>query len=138
MGVQCMIFSPTREFFLIGVRRKDQSYRPRHKAIPGGMLEERDAHIPPRVSLMREIYEETRLSLERDVNLVAILREQSFLSTMLLLEAHLDEDSGFSPEQQIDGGDEWEGKLKWISLTELKKMTRSNLMEGLVYYHSKL
>ena len=87
---------------------------------------------------MREIYEETRLSLERDVNLVAILREQSFLSTMPLLEAHLDEDSSFSPEQQIDGGDEWEGKLKWISLTELKKMTRSNLMEGLVYYHSKL
>jgi 8-oxo-dGTP pyrophosphatase MutT (NUDIX family) len=137
LGVQCMIFSPSRQHCLIGTRRRDQSYRPGYKAIPGGLLEKGDTHVAPKVSLMREIHEETGLRFRKDVNLVAILGEQNFLAKILLLEAHLDEDSGFSPNQQIDGGDEWEGKLKWIPLAEMKKMKLSKLMEGLAYYHSK-
>ena len=138
LGVQCMVFSPSHQYCLMGIRRRDQSYRPGYKAIPGGLLEEADSHVPPKVSLLREINEETQLSFRGDVNLVAILRERNSLSTILLLEAHLSRNSRFSPYQQINGGDEWEGNLKWTSLSELKKMPMKDLMEGLAYYHSKL
>ena len=136
LGVQCMIFSPSRQYCLIGTRRRDQTYRPGHKAIPGGLLEEADLHFPPNLSLMREIYEETKLSFTEDVNLVAILREQNFLST-ILLEAHLKEEYEFYPNQRINGGDEWEGNLRWINVSELRRMKPRALIEGLAYYHSK-
>lgn len=137
LGVQCMIFSPSGRYCLIGTRRKDQTYRPGHKAIPGGLLEEADSHFPPKVSLMREIYEETKLSFRENVNLAAILREQNFLSTILLLEAHLKEESRWSPDQRVNGGDEWEGNLRWINASELRRMKPRGLTEGLVYYQLK-
>ncbi|MHA2364703.1 MAG: NUDIX hydrolase [Candidatus Hodarchaeales archaeon] len=138
LGVQCLIFSPNSKYILIGKRKLNQSYCPGNLTIPGGMLEESDVKISPEKALMREIYEEVDIPLEKDVIIKAILREHNALSAIVLLQAFLKTNLPFDKHIQVESqSDEWEGNLKWISLNRLSTIDDSLLMEGLSYYQKK-
>jgi len=139
LGVQCIILSPDNKYILVGNRSNKNIYYPRYMTIPGGMLENHDLNRNPKEALLREIYEEVGISLCKDIFLISILKGWNEVSVTFLLRAKVKKNNDFSPDKTILAEkDEWENNLNWISLKKLKKLSNKQLLDGLIYYQSKL
>ncbi|MHA1455117.1 MAG: NUDIX hydrolase [Promethearchaeota archaeon] len=138
LGIQCLIFSPRKDYILVGERTLDQEYYPGALTIPGGMLEKEDLTTAPKVSLMREVYEEAMLNYQKDHNLLAILTGWNDISVTFLLSVVMDDSTGFNSEKMIDSDKfEWENDLWWLSIQKLKEYPIENILDGLIYYRSR-
>lgn len=135
LGIQCMIFSPKKDYFLLGIRNYSNNYCPGFKTVPGGMVEYKDTLKDPEVSLLREVNEEVAVAYG-DVHLRAILQEHNYLSVILLLETNIIENfDTFNPNEIVRGYDnEWEGSLRWIPISKLVNFDTNTILEGLTYY----
>ena len=136
LGMQCLIFSPKKEFILVGERSMTQDYYPGALTIPGGMLENGDLATPPKVSLMREVYEEAHLVYKKHPKLLAILTGWNNVSVTFLLSIVID-DSRFNSKKMIDSDKfEWENDLWWLPVQNLKNYSEESILDGLLYYRS--
>ncbi|MHA1671667.1 MAG: NUDIX domain-containing protein [Promethearchaeota archaeon] len=139
LGIQCLIFSPKKDNILVGERVLAQEYYPGALTIPGGMLEKYDLDTPPKVSLMREVYEEAPLNYRKDHNLLAILTGWNDVSVTFLLSAVIDDFTRFNSKRIINSDkNEWENDLWWLSIQNLKEQSDENILDGLIYYRSKI
>ncbi len=140
LGTQCLIFSPNKEFILVGERSLSQSYYPGAIVNVGGMLELDDLKKTPKEALMREAYEETQLNLKSDAFLKAILVGWNNVSVTFLISTTLSSIYNFNPDEEVIPADknEFEGNLHWLSIQDLKKLQQGKYLDGLFYYKSKL
>jgi len=139
LGIQCLIFSPKRDYILVGERALAQEYYPGALTIPGGMLEKEDLTKPPKVSLMREVYEEALLNFREDHRLLAILTGWNDISVSFLLSVVVDDSTRFNSKKMIDSDKfEWKNDLWWLSIQKLKNYPIENILDGLIYYRSKI
>jgi len=139
LGTQCLVFSPCKQYILIGERPLTQTYYPGAITVPGGMLEIVDLDKAPRKALLREIYEEISLPLTFNAYLRAILVGWNGVSVTFLLSTSVVDSYDFDPLEIIQGEkDEWENNLRWIPLTRLEELPSNHLLDGLVYYQLNL
>jgi len=139
IGIQCIIFSPKKDYILVGERTMAQDYYPGALTIPGGMLENEDLTSPPKDSFMREVYEEVILNYRKDHNLLAILTGWNDISVTFLLSAVMDESTEFNPKKIVYGDEfEWKNDLRWLSIQKLKEYSDEHILNGLIYYRSKI
>jgi 8-oxo-dGTP pyrophosphatase MutT (NUDIX family) len=139
LGMQCLVFSPRKDYILVGQRTMTQEYYPGALTIPGGMLEKDDLTTPPKDSLMREIYEEAPLNYQKCNQLLAILTGWNDISVTFLISVVMDESTEFFPEKKVKSDKcEWENDLWWLSIQNLKKYSDERVLDGLIYYKSKI
>ena len=139
LGMQCLIFSLKKDYILVGERTLAQEYYPGALTIPGGMLEKEDLTTTPKVSLMREVYEEALLNYRKDYNLLAILTGWNDISVTFLLSVVMDDSTSFNPKRMIASDKfEWKNDLWWLSIQKLKNYPIENILDGLLYYRSKI
>jgi len=139
LGIQCLIFSPNKDYILVGERALTQEYYPGALTIPGGMLEKKDLTTSPKVSLMREVYEEALLNYQKDQNLVAVLTGWNDISVTFLLSVVMDDSIRFDSKRMIYSDKiEWENDLWWLSIQNLKEYPIENMLDGMIYYRSKI
>ncbi|MFX0033194.1 MAG: NUDIX hydrolase [Promethearchaeota archaeon] len=139
LGTQYLVFSPNLEHILIGQRALSQSYFPGAINIPGGIVEINDLDRPPQVALTRELFEEVCIPLKPTFFLRAILGGWDNISITFLISATVSESYDFKPDELVSSDkNEWEGHLKWLSISSLEKMPSDNFLDGLVYYQLKL
>jgi len=116
-----------------------QEYYPGALTIPGGMLEKEDLTKPPKVSLMREVYEEALLNFREDHRLLAILTGWNDISVSFLLSVVVDDSTRFNSKKMINSDKfEWKNDLWWLSIQKLKNYPIENILDGLIYYRSKI
>jgi len=140
LGTQCLIFSPNKEFILVGERSLSQNYYPGALVNVGGMLELDDLKKTPKEALMREVYEEIHIPLESDALLKAILVGWNKISVTFLTSSSISTCYSFNPDEETIPADkhEFESNLHWLSIQDLKKLPPDQLLDGLIYYRSKL
>ena len=139
LGIQCLIFSPKKDYILVGERNLAQEYYPGALTTPGGMLEKEDLTTPPNVSLMREVFEEAPLNYRKDRNLLAILTGWNEISVSFLLSVVMDDSVGFNYKKMVDSDKiEWNNDLWWFSIHKLKEEPTENILDGMIYYRSKI
>jgi 8-oxo-dGTP pyrophosphatase MutT (NUDIX family) len=139
VGVQSLIFSPDKSHILIGKRSQNQDYFPGALTLPGGIMEVGDYMNSASESLMREIHEEVPLEFEPHRALFAILTGWNPVSMTFLLYNTVKLSSDFDYKEVISGDiKEWEGRLTWISMEQLKEMSYDNIINGLYYYKWKI
>jgi 8-oxo-dGTP pyrophosphatase MutT (NUDIX family) len=139
LGTQYLIFSPNRDYILVGERTHTQSYFPGAINVPGGILEREDLTHNPSEALIRELKEEVSIPLQPQFYLRAILGGWDNVSVTFLISGVIDNHQKFDPEQTYPSDRyEWKGNLRWLSLIGLKKMSSNNFLDGLTYYQSKL
>ncbi len=140
LGTQCLIFSPNKEYILVGKRSLSQIYYPGAIVNVGGMLEYEDLEKAPKEALMREICEEIHLPLESDALLKAILVGWNKISVTFLTSTTINATYNFNPNEEVFPADkiEFEGNLRWLSIQDLKKLRPNQLFEGLNYCRSEL
>jgi len=139
LGIQCLIFSPNKDYILVGERALTHEYYPGALTIPGGMLEKKDLTTSPKISLMREVYEEALLNYQKDQNLVAVLTGWNNISVTFLLSVVMDDSTIFDSKRMIDSDKiEWENDLWWLSIQNLKEYPIENMLDGMIYYRSKI
>lgn len=139
LGVQYLIYSTDLKYLLIGHRSMSQSYFPGVISIPGGILEISDLEKPLQIALTRELFEEVCISLHPNYFLRAILGGWNNISITFLISAIVSESYKFDPNELIlSDKNEWEGDLKWCSITSIKKMPSDNILDGLYYLQLKL
>jgi 8-oxo-dGTP pyrophosphatase MutT (NUDIX family) len=139
LGVQCIIFSPDKNFILVGKRPRNVTYYPEIMTLPGGMLEIKDLSLKPNNALMREIYEEVKLPLKEECKLISILNGWNGISVTFLLQTDLSKNYKFDPDEFIVAEkDEWLNNLYWISTKELRECKNNQLLDGLIYLKYKL
>ncbi|MCJ7648585.1 MAG: hypothetical protein MUP85_08225, partial [Candidatus Lokiarchaeota archaeon] len=139
LGMQCLIFSPQKDYILVGERTLTQEYYPGALTIPGGMLEKEDLAKPPKISLMREVYEEALLNYRKNHILLAILTGWNDISVSFLLSVVMDDSIRFNAKSMINSDKfEWENDLWWLSIEKLKVYPIENILDGLIYYRSKI
>ena len=139
LGMQCLIFSPQKDYILVGERTLTQEYYPGALTIPGGMLEKEDLAKPPKISLMREVYEEALLNYRKNHILLAILTGWNDISVSFLLSVVMDDSIRFNAKSMINSDKfEWENDLWWLSIQKLKGYPIENILDGLIYYRSKI
>ena len=139
LGVQCLIFDSNKDYVLVGRRSNYQSYYPGALTIPGGMLELNDLNYSPKISLMREIFEETKLNFVNPIDLIAILSGWNGISVTFLLSTCINDPVDLS--KSLDGDDEeWAEGLNWMSVRELIQMKHNSpiMLDGLQYFRSKI
>lgn len=139
LGMQCLIFSPKKDYILVGERALAQVYYPGALTIPGGMLEKEDLITTPKVSLMREVNEEALLDYRKDQTLLAILTGWNDVSVTFLLSVVMDDSRRFNFKDMIVSDKfEWENDLWWLSIQKLKEYSNKHIFDGLIYYKSKI
>ncbi|MHA1971443.1 MAG: NUDIX hydrolase [Candidatus Hodarchaeales archaeon] len=133
LGFQTFIWrqQQNQRKILVGERSSSSEYMPGFLTVPGGMFESFDTQASLEKAVMRELGEEIDLELNsQDLNLIAILREQHSLGTILLLETFVISET----LDHISGNEEWERNvLSWVPLKELYNHNKAILMEGLLY-----
>lgn len=85
LGVQYLVFSPDKQYIIIGKRTLNESYYPGAITIPGGILEIEDLNRTPIEALMREASEEIGVPLENDAYLTAMLVGWNAVSKAFLI-----------------------------------------------------
>ncbi|MFX1389433.1 MAG: NUDIX hydrolase [Promethearchaeota archaeon] len=139
LGTQYLVFSPNNDYILIGKRQLSESYFPGAITIPGGILEINDLEKLPKVALLRELNEEVNLPLNPESTLVAILVGWNGVSVTFLVSTTIATSFHFNPKKKVKPGeDEWEEDLKWFPINNLNQMNKSELLDGLLYYISKI
>ena len=139
LGTQYLIFSPNKQYILVGERSLSQSYFPGALCGPGGMLELNDLNTSPKEALTREMYEEVCTPLKSEAHLVAMLVGWNGVSVAFIISTKISDSYKFNPNEIISAEkDEWECNLKWLSVEKLKKIQINQLLEGLIYYRSKI
>jgi len=139
LGMQSLIFSPKNRYILVGERLPHVSYYPGYTTIPGGMLEINDLKLNPEKAFVREINEEVKLELDNEAFLISILNGWNGVSVTFVLKTKVKEDYPFDPKESIFAEkEEWQNKLNWISLEQIKKYDKTKLLDGLIYFQSKL
>jgi 8-oxo-dGTP pyrophosphatase MutT (NUDIX family) len=137
IGVQYLIFSPCQRYILVGKRSLTQSYYPGRSTVPGGMLELEDVYLSPKVAMLRELNEEVPISIDSTANVIAILVGWNFVSVTFLIKTMMAKNYDFNPlDSIISEKSEWDGDLRWISLTDLKNLANNQVLDGLLYYKS--
>jgi len=139
LGVQYLVFSPNKHYIIMGKRTLNESYYPGATTIPGGILEIGDLNRSPKEALMREAYEEIGIPLEENACLTAILTGWNGISVTFLISVNLKKTYEFDPDESIKTEqNEWYGSLKWFPITDLLKLNKDEILDGLTYYISKL
>ncbi len=139
LGTQYLIFSPNKQYILVGERSLSQSYFPGALCGPGGMLELNDLNTSSKEALTRELYEEVSIPLKSKAFLKAILVGWNGVSVAFIISTKINEAYNFNPNEIIPAKeDEWEHNLKWQSVEELKSILINELLDGLIYYRSKI
>jgi hypothetical protein len=139
LGTQYLIYSPDKKYILVGERALNLSYYPGATTIPGGILEIEDLNRPPKKALIRELNEEESLPFQKNMFLNAILDGWNGISTTFLIKIITHNSYNFNPNKSIPANkDEWEDDLVWMPITELKKKTQTQFLDGLIYYQSKV
>lgn len=139
LGTQCLVFSPCKQYVLLGERSLTQTYYPGATTIPGGILEIDDLDKEPCKALLREVNEEVPLPLNSDAYLKAILVGWNGVSVTFLLCTSVSNSYNFNPFESISGEkSEWENNLRWISLEKLREFPSNYLLDGLIYFKSKI
>ncbi|MFW9972050.1 MAG: NUDIX hydrolase [Candidatus Odinarchaeota archaeon] len=139
LGCQYLVFSPKKQYVLIGERSPSQSYFPGAITIPGGILEIDDLNKPPKKAFMRELNEEVNLPFKEELFLNAVLEGWNGTSVTFLISTIIHESYNFNPKKSVLAEeDEWKDNLFWISTEELKRISNKHFLDGLIYYQSKL
>ncbi|MFX1417998.1 MAG: NUDIX hydrolase [Promethearchaeota archaeon] len=139
LSTQYLVFSQIKDYILIGERSLDQLYFPGVTTCPGGILEVDDLAKSPKEALMREAHEEINLPLQQDAYLSAILVGWNGVSVTFLITTFLSDSYSFSPDEIIHAeAEEWKDDLRWLSVDKLKRVPKNQLLDGLIYYQSKL
>jgi 8-oxo-dGTP pyrophosphatase MutT (NUDIX family) len=139
LGTQYLVFSPNRDYILIGERAMTQSYYPGAINVPGGILEMKDLGTNPTIALIRELREEVLIPLQSNFYLVAILGGWDNVSVTFLISAMINNKNKFNPNDTYESdNNEWEGNLRWLSLKKLERMSSPNFLDGLLYFQSIL
>lgn len=139
LGTQYIIFSPDKKYFLVGERALNVSYFPGATTIPGGILEIEDLNRSPKEALSRELLEEVSLPFQKSMSLNAILEGWNGISVTFLIGIKTHNSYNFNPYQSIPADeDEWNDDLIWMPISELKKKTKTQFLDGLIYYQSKV
>ncbi len=139
LGTQYLVFSPNKQYFLVGERALSQSYFPGATTIPGGILEISDLDKSPNEALIRELNEEVNLSIKIETSLSAIIEGWNGTSVTFLISTTIRDSVNFNPDETIPAEqDEWKNGLRWLSHEELKQIPSNQLLDGLIYYQSKI
>lgn len=133
LGFQSIIFSPNREFVVVGERAKESLYCPLYHAIPGGILEISDTKGSFEQACMREIEEETDIELEEEKHLVAIIGEvHGSVGIIAMIEAVAKNPIDY--DAPILGNEEWtDRQLHWVHVDELDQFTVDTSLEGPIF-----
>ncbi len=139
LGAQYLIFSPNKEYFLVGERALNLSYYPGATTFPGGILEIDDLNKSPKEALLRELNEEVNLPLKKDMFLTAILDGFNGISVTFLITINTLDSYHFIPNESLPADqDEWNKDLVWMPVAELRNETEKQYLDGLIYYQSKV
>ncbi len=139
LGTQYLIFSPDKNYFLVGERALNLSYFPGAMTVPGGILEIEDLNKSPNQAFIRELNEEVSLPFQKNMFLNAILEGWNGISVTFLIKIRTHNSYNFKPYDSIPADkDEWNNDLVWMPIAELKKKTQTQFLDGLIYYQSKV
>lgn len=139
LGVQYLVFSPFETYFLIGERSINQEYYPGSTTLPGGMIEVNDIDSSPKIALLRELKEEVPLNTYYKAYLIAIIAGWNGISVTFLIKTKLRKQHVFNPSEIIvSEKNEWLNGLRWISLPKFRALSNDQLLDGLLYFKSKI
>lgn len=139
LGVQYLVFSPSENYFLIGERSINQDYYPGSTTLPGGMLEVNDVDSSPEIALLRELKEEVPLNINYKAYLIAIIGGWNGVSVTFLIKTNLRNQHVFNPSKIIASEkNEWLNGLRWISLPKFRTLSKDQILDGLLYFKSKI
>ncbi len=71
--------------------------------------------------------------------MIAIIAGFNNISVTFLISINLTTICKFKPKQIIKAQEnEWEGSLKWITIEDLKSLKARQILDGLIYFRSKI